>query len=320
MVRFPSPKVTFALPVYNGEDLVGRAIESVLSQTVTDIELVVSDNCSTDSTEDICESYARRDLRLVYDRTEYNLGAAANFSRLPELARGVFFKWISHDDWVTPDFAEKCVPLLEADRDVMTVAPILGVVDRQGTLVQSVTSYIGRSGWSTNRLDQYREMMTELAYCETHDDGLFMCAYVYGLHRLSLLRKTRCILPFISSDYVLSAELALAGRLVELDELLSYFTISTAATGTSANFSSWNPSAIQRMLAPARVNDLDLAVSVRQRHFEHVNAVWRSSLAGADKVSALGAATLPMRARFGRRVRKYGFAPRLRGTDRGRFA
>jgi glycosyltransferase involved in cell wall biosynthesis len=301
MAATSTPKVTIGLPVYNGAKLVRKAIDSILEQTMGDLELLISDNCSTDDTEEVCRSYAARDPRVVYTKTERNLGAAGNYTRCAMLARGEFFKWISHDDWMAPEFVERCLPVAESSPDIITVAPIVDVVDPDGTRVQSVSSYTGRKQWSTNRLEQYRQMMDELAYCETHSDGLVMIAYEYGFHRTELLRKTRLVMPFISSDYVLAAELALSGRLVQLDVALSQFTL---AGGTTSNFAVWNVEPIQRMLAPDRVSPWEIRISVRRRHYEHLHAVLRSPLLASDKFLALEAATRPMRARVAGRARR----------------
>ena len=75
-------KVSLGLPVYNGERFVGQAIQSVLDQTFTDFELIISDNASTDSTPDICEDFARKDPRIRYIPQEINIGAKANFNRV----------------------------------------------------------------------------------------------------------------------------------------------------------------------------------------------------------------------------------------------
>jgi len=297
-----APAVTIGLPVYNGGELVARAIESVLAQTCGDLELVISDNCSTDSTPEVCKAYARRDPRVVYRKTDRNVGAAANHSRLVHLARGKYFKWISHDDWMEPGFIEACLPVGEANPDAITVAPIVDVVDPRGKKLQSVTSYTGRSGWSERRLDQFREMMDELTYCDTHADGLLMIAYLYGMHRTGLLRRTRLLMPFISSDHVLAAELSLFGRLVEIDRPLSSFTLGTSQHGTTANFTAWNPAAIQRQLSGTHPGRLQLFFSVRRRHAEYVAAVLRSPLPARDKVLAALAATRPARARLASRA------------------
>src|SRR5262245_53151730 len=73
---------------------------------------------------------------------------------------------------------------------------------------------------------QYAQMMDEIAYCETHS-GLLMVALFFALHRLSLLRRTRLVIPFISSDSVLAAELALWAKLAFVDKPLSVFVLET---------------------------------------------------------------------------------------------
>lgn len=61
-----SPRVSIGIPVYNGEDFIEEALESVLAQTFEDYELVISDNASSDQTEDICRKYAAEDQRIRY--------------------------------------------------------------------------------------------------------------------------------------------------------------------------------------------------------------------------------------------------------------
>jgi glycosyltransferase involved in cell wall biosynthesis len=290
--------VTIGLPIYNGASLCRIAIESVLAQTYPNFELLISDNCSTDDTADVCREYARRDPRVRYSRTERNLGAAGNFCRTVELARGEYFRWIAYDDSIHPDFITECLAIAEADPEIISVAPIIDIVDRAGIKYQSVVSYTGRAMWSTNRIEQYAQMMDELAYCETHSDGLFMVAYLFALHRLSLLRRTRLLMPFISSDYVLAAELALWGKLAFVNKPLGAFVRDT---GTTRQFVLWNPFAIQRMLNPSRMSKFDMLISVRRRHFEHIVAVLRSPLSVLEKVVAVELATRPMRARFRQR-------------------
>jgi len=287
--------VSIGLPIYNGASLCRVAIESVLAQTHPNFELLISDNCSTDETEEICREYARRDSRVRYTKTERNLGSAANYCRTVELARGQYFRWIAHDDSIYPDFIRECLAIAVTDPEIISVAPIIDIVDRDGTTLQSVVSYTGRQKWSSNRTEQYAQMMEELAYCETHSDGLFMIAYTNALHRLSLLRRTRLVMPFISSDFVLAAELALWGKLAFVNKPLSAFGCDT---GTTRHFVSWNPLAVQRTLDPSRTSKLDMLITVRRRHFEHVVAVLRSPLSIFEKVRAVGLATRPMRARF----------------------
>src|SRR5947199_10486063 len=103
------PRVSIGIPVYNAENFLREAIESIRQQTFTDFEIVISDNCSTDRTPQICEEYAAKDRRIRYVRNATNLGAGFNHRRVAELARGEFFKWQSRDDLCHPTFLERCV-------------------------------------------------------------------------------------------------------------------------------------------------------------------------------------------------------------------
>ena len=91
-------KVSIGMPVYNGAQYIREALDSLLTQTFTDFELIISDNASTDATQSICEEYARRDLRIRYVRQSENKGALANFQFVLEQAQGEFFMWAAADD------------------------------------------------------------------------------------------------------------------------------------------------------------------------------------------------------------------------------
>lgn len=84
----PPPRVGIGLAVYNGGNFLAEALESILAQTFTDFELIISDNHSTDGTEAICRAYAARDSRIRYVRNERNLSAAPNLNRGPGLRVG----------------------------------------------------------------------------------------------------------------------------------------------------------------------------------------------------------------------------------------
>ena len=93
-----NPRVSIGLPVYNGERFLPQALDSILAQTFEDFELIISDNASTDTTEEICRTYATQDQRIHYHRHEQNRGAAWNFNYIVPLARGEYFKWAADDD------------------------------------------------------------------------------------------------------------------------------------------------------------------------------------------------------------------------------
>lgn len=98
------PKVSVILPVYNGENYMREAVESVLAQSLADFELLIIDDGSKDSTPDIARSYA--DARVRYVRQE-NTGVAGAFNHGLRLARGRYVSWLSHDDRFTPEKLER---------------------------------------------------------------------------------------------------------------------------------------------------------------------------------------------------------------------
>jgi glycosyltransferase involved in cell wall biosynthesis len=119
------PRVSIGLPVYNGERFLKDALDSILSQTYRDFELIISDNASSDHTEEICRRYAARDERVRYYRYDNNVGAARNFNRVFQLSRGEYFKWAAHDDICSPGFLQRCVKILDSDTAVVVCFSIL---------------------------------------------------------------------------------------------------------------------------------------------------------------------------------------------------
>ena len=80
------PMISIGVPVYNGENYLAATLDSILAQSFSDFELIVSDNASTDGTEDVCRNYQARDTRIRYYRNPTNIGAAKNHNQ-------VFVRW-----------------------------------------------------------------------------------------------------------------------------------------------------------------------------------------------------------------------------------
>lgn len=94
------------MPVYNGEKFIRDALNSLVMQTYTDFELIISDNASTDNTESICYEFAALDTRIRYVRQSVNIGAFANFMFVLEEAIGDYFVWNAADDFRSIDCLE----------------------------------------------------------------------------------------------------------------------------------------------------------------------------------------------------------------------
>ncbi|WP_126455396.1 glycosyltransferase family 2 protein [Sulfuriflexus mobilis] len=110
--RFPT--VSIGMPVYNGEDYIREALDSLLEQSFSDFELIISDNASTDSTSDICQEYVKKDERIRCIRQTHNAGALFNFQFVLNEARGEYFMWAACDDKWDSSWIEKLLHMLEA--------------------------------------------------------------------------------------------------------------------------------------------------------------------------------------------------------------
>jgi glycosyltransferase involved in cell wall biosynthesis len=131
------PRVEVGLPVRNGERFLARQLESLLAQDFRDFEVIISDNASTDATEEICRRYAERDARIRYYRSDIDRGLAWNWNRTFELSRAPYFKWAAHDDEHDPSFLSRCVAVLDADESVVCCHSASVDIDEDGAVRRS---------------------------------------------------------------------------------------------------------------------------------------------------------------------------------------
>jgi len=206
------PRVSIGLPVFNGEGYLAEALDSILAQTYSDFELIISDNASTDRTPEICRAYAARDPRIRYYRNAKNLGASPNFNRVLELSSGEYFKWAAYDDVLGPEFLSRCITVLDQDPSIVLCHAKTGRIDEHSALVGVYEEY------------QYLRLGSRKPH-ERFFDLIRLdhsCNIVFGVMRASALRMTSLIGPYPASDRPLLAQLGLIGRLYEIPEILFY--------------------------------------------------------------------------------------------------
>jgi glycosyltransferase involved in cell wall biosynthesis len=203
-----TPLVSVGLFVYNGERYLEEALHSILNQTFTDFELIISDNASTDRTGAIAEAYARRDDRIRYHRSEKNMGAGWNARRVYELATGKYFKWAAVDDLVEPDLLRRCVEVLESDPGCVVAYANTKEVDENGTFIKNYVTPMKAD--SADPVARFREMLLISSWCYQ----------IYGVMRMSALRQIPPQGMYVNGDGVLLARLSLIGRFYEIPEHL----------------------------------------------------------------------------------------------------
>ncbi|UDY23112.1 glycosyltransferase family 2 protein [Nocardioides sp. Kera G14] len=111
------PRLTVGLITYNGAAHIRRAVDSILAQTFTDLELLIFDNASTDGTSEICEEYASADPRVRHVRHPETIPQSANFRGVLLAAETELFMWATDDDVRGPSFAADCIEALDAHPD-----------------------------------------------------------------------------------------------------------------------------------------------------------------------------------------------------------
>ncbi len=117
--KMPVPEVSIGMPVFNGEEHIRKALDSLLAQTFVDFELLISDNGSTDNTSEICKQYEQKDKRIVYVRQPENMGIGWNFLYVLKQSRGKYFMWASVDDIWEPDFIMENLQSFKLDNTII---------------------------------------------------------------------------------------------------------------------------------------------------------------------------------------------------------
>jgi glycosyltransferase involved in cell wall biosynthesis len=208
--------VSIGLPVYNGGKYLHRAITSLLSQDYRQIELIISDNASTDDTEAICRKFAGEDPRIRYYRAEQNMGAAWNFNRVFELSSGEYFMWAAHDDWRDESFVRLCMECLERESSAVLCFANTFMVFPDNRVTNAVSGL---------RLDQShaRQRFAEMLHCS--------CATrlvtIYGMIRASALRATTGAENYYCSDWGLLLQLCWQGSFIRCPDTSLYYQSKT---------------------------------------------------------------------------------------------
>lgn len=259
--------VSVGLPVYNGEAFVGKAIESILNQTHGHLELIISDNASTDGTERICRAYADRDDRIRYIRHPSNKGAAFNFNFVLDAARGDFVKWMAHDDVCRPRFIEACLTEMLRDPEVVLAYPTTMDIGPQGEELGIRDTGLGLD--HDDPRERFRRTMRRA----------HRCLPVFGLVRKAVIMQTCKHGNYPAADRVLIGELALWGRLLEVPEVLFLHRehparFSVAQDTLAAQVEWFDPTRSQAISMPTW-----------RRLSEYLKAISRSPLTLSEKTS-----------------------------------
>jgi hypothetical protein len=210
--------LSVGIPTFNRAAKLRRAAESVLRQTHRELELVISDNASSDHTESLCRELCAADARVRYLRAPVNRGPTANFNTLYAAVRGEFAMMLSDDDWLAATYLEECLLALRADPSRALVCGRARYLDGQRRTVRLGADITLESPDPRRRVLDYLRQVDE--------NGLF-----YGLTRTEALRAAAPLRNVLGNDWLVVAALVAQGTAATVETTW----INRELGGTSAD-------------------------------------------------------------------------------------
>jgi glycosyltransferase involved in cell wall biosynthesis len=204
-----TPLVSIGMPIYNEEKFLQKAIESVINQTYHNLEIIISDNASTDETSEICKKFVNLDARIRYYRNKKNIASINNFTKVFSYTSGEYFMWASGHDLRDPTFIEKCVAELNNDNSMVLCYSKGYSINSDGILLEELPGNIDTRGYSLQKRIK-TTIWPVYAY------------QVYGVIRSASLKRTGLFKPVLGPDVVLLFELSCLGSFGQINEHLMY--------------------------------------------------------------------------------------------------
>ena len=208
--------VSIGLPTWNGALGLRRALDALLSQTYSNIEIIISDNASTDDTQVICQAYARKDSRVRYFRQKVNMGAFENFQFVFREAKGEdYFMWAGDDDWWHQDFIVSMKNILDQNPEYgVAVGSFKSLDNKEEEKVYKFEGY-----YDLTNLSKFELFWHIIGGAGKNKDPML----VYGFWRKKILDKFSHRLFLFdckSPDRTLLGELALTTKFYTVPDVL----------------------------------------------------------------------------------------------------
>jgi glycosyltransferase involved in cell wall biosynthesis len=211
------PLVSIGIPTFNRAEMLKRSIESALNQDYENVEVLISDNASTDQTESFCNYYCEMDSRFKYFRQPRNRGPADNFSEVLKYSTGQFFMWLGDDDWIDPGYVSAGVQQL-LDDPAMSLVSGVPQYYRNGQKAEAGKAFdlLYAAWWKR----------TIAYYAQVADNGMF-----YGVMRTTQIRQIE--MPrAMGGDWIMMAELVSIGKAKMIPEI----TVHRELGGATASY------------------------------------------------------------------------------------
>ena len=258
------PRISLALPVYNGEKFLSEAITSILDQEFGDFELIITDNASVDRTNEICKQFMTIDNRIRYVRNKTNLGAGPNFNLGFQLSRGEYFKWCASDDFLSCNFLGACARALDSDPTAVLAYARTQSVDENSRPIPAAGLMIPKSDASDPVVRFQKVVFASNSACYE----------IFGLCRSEALRRTRLHRMYYGSDRALLAEMALLGKLIHVPGIAFFnreHSSRSIRLGSKEDRMAWHNTSVKKGLEFEHWRLLAQLVEIAFRHKAEAN-------------------------------------------------
>lgn len=228
------PKVCIGLPTHNRAHTLKQAISSILNQDYEHIELVISDNASSDNTQKLCKEFSNQDKRIKYIRQSKNIGATNNFIEVLNNSSCEFFLWLSDDDWLDTDYISQCVKVLMEDETVSLVA---------GKIKYYAGNNYAYDGKVITIMHNSAPLRVFSYYSQVTDNGIF-----YGVMRKEQISRVT-INNTIGGDWLIIAAIGYLGKLITLENTSAHRRLGGISSDNKEMGSSMNLSTVETVLS-----------------------------------------------------------------------
>lgn len=266
--------MTVAIPVYNEKRFLAEAIQSVLDQTFSNFELLISDDASTDGSAEICAGLAAQDARIRFISQRTNLGAFLNLKFVTDQAQAPLLVWLAQDDKLDVRYLEECLRQMELHPDSVLVTTDFRIIDEAGNLIctERLESIRAAIAWRTRRAEFFKfPVYSNIFYA------------FYGM-----MRTTACQSMFSELKkprYMSQIELPVLARLATAGEIFSFAPDLRfyRRVGTSLYHTE-----LKRLRAQSRIRQIAIvALHFGRLIADQVSVLLRSSLPATVKLGIL---------------------------------
>ncbi len=257
----PQPKVSVIVPVYNAQKYLERCIDSLIKQSLEDIEIILVDDSSTDSSLSICQDYAKKDKRIKVIHKE-NEGAGMARNAALKVAAGEYIGFVDSDDFITPDmFKTLCEKAEKYNSDLV----MSGVLFVDGNMFSQKGESVRKDYFAVDTHFETRDELNELrmgivgAKPEDIDDSKYGMSIWKNLFRHSIIKENNL---FFQSEREMLSEDALF--------MIDFISCIKKATGINEAFYSYcrNGESISKSYKKDRFQKSLVFVNEAQKRFE----------------------------------------------------